>query len=474
MNILRRDTRFSMVFAILLALVAGSCASYYQKNLRFQQHVYEGELSKAKSLLDKEAGSVKDKNKLLYLMNQGWVSWMLGKNQESNQYLEQADYMIEDYRKRFGYEVATLVTNPGIKPYKAEDFEKVMVNYIKAINYLEMKQFEEALVEARRINLKLQEINDQYKEHKNRYSDDAFAHVIMGLIYEASYDYNNAFIAYRNAYNVYKEDYKQNFGMDAPRQLKLDILRTAYLNRFMEELAYFEKEFGIKYDHSPKKGGEVVFIWHNGLGPVKEEWGISFVKTSSEAGVVVFHNEELGLTFPFYIGDKPEEEKSAFAQLNVLRVAFPKYMERKPVYNQAKIKVNDSTHALELAQDVNAIAFKTLHDRMVREIANSLLRLASKKALEQAVREQNQDVGAAVGILNALTEKADTRNWQTLPYAIHYTRIPVDTGKHTLHLKLSGNDDSRQHNLEVNISKGETEFRVFHTLESQMPQSVPY
>ena len=349
-----------------------------------------------------------------------------------------------------------------------------MVNYIKAINYLEMKQFEEALVEARRINLKLQEINDQYKEHKNRYSDDAFAHVIMGLIYEASYDYNNAFIAYRNAYNVYKDDYKQNFGMDAPRQLKLDILRTAYLNRFMEELAYFEKEFGIKYDHSPKKGGEVVFIWHNGLGPVKEEWGISFVKTSSEAGVVVFHNEELGLTFPFYIGDKPEEEKSAFAQLNVLRVAFPKYMERKPVYNQAKIKVNDSTHALELAQDVNAIAFKTLHDRMVREIANSLLRLASKKALEQAVREQNQDVGAAVGILNALTEKADTRNWQTLPYAIHYTRIPVDTGKHTLHLKLSGNDDSRQHNLEVNISKGETEFRVFHTLESQMPQSVPY
>ncbi len=462
-----RKTNYILVLHFILpGLLLAGCASYYRKTIKFQQFVYSGELVKAKALLDKEKKAAKGKNKLLYLMNQGWVSWMLGKNNESNQFLEEADYMIEDYHKQLGYEAATLVTNPVIKPYSPEDFEKVMVNYIKAMNYLDLREYDEAVVEARRINIKLNEINDQYKEHKNRYSDDAFAHVVMGLIYDANKDYNNAFIAYRNALNVYKQDYSINFGVNPPEQLKRDLLRTAYLNGFMSELAYYEEEFGTRYEHIPNDGGELIFLWHNGLGPVKAEWGIDFVKTSDQAGVVVFHNEELGLTFPFYIGDKPEEEKSAFAQLSVMRVAFPKYVERTPVFENGVLSVNDQNYELELAEDINAIAFKTLHDRMVREIANSLLRLATKKAMEMVVRDQNQDIGAAVGILNALTEKADTRNWQTLPYEIFYKRIPLKTGHHMVQLKTYGHNESEIQNFEVEILKGATVFQVYSSLDT--------
>ncbi len=38
-----------------------------------------------------------------------------------------------------------------------------------------------------------------------RYQHDAFANNLIGLIYDASGDYNNAFIAYRNAYDIYEE-----------------------------------------------------------------------------------------------------------------------------------------------------------------------------------------------------------------------------------------------------------------------------
>ena len=66
---------------------------------------------------------------------------------------------------------------------------------------------EDALVEVRKINIRLQQLNDKYPDHKNRYQRDAFAQLLMGLIYDAAGDYNNAFIAYRNAYNTYQTDY---------------------------------------------------------------------------------------------------------------------------------------------------------------------------------------------------------------------------------------------------------------------------
>ncbi|MCB0806235.1 MAG: hypothetical protein KDC05_10585 [Bacteroidales bacterium] len=467
---MRKNGWFKYVLVLTALTILGGCATYYQKTLKYQQFIYSGELEKAKKFLDKNEVKTGKKDRILYLMNQGWVNWMIDKNTESNKYLEEADLMIEDYRKKFGLELATLVSNPSIKPYKPEDFEKVMVNYLKALNYLNMNEYDEALVEARRINLKLQEINDQYKDHKNRYDNDAFAHVMMGLIYDANREYNDAFIAYRNAYNIYKNDYAENFGVQTPEQLKKDILRTAYLNRFGEELEFYEKEFGMKYEPKQHTGGELIFIWHNGFGPVKAEWGINFVKTSSGGGVIVFHNEELGISFPFFIGDKPDEEKSAFAQLNFIRVAFPKYVERKPVYTAASVTADGNEYPLQVAEDINAIAFKTLYDRMLREMANSLLRLATKKAMEYAVRQENQDAGAALGILNALTEKADTRNWQTLPYEIRYVRIPLDTGNQTVRLKTFAGSRSEEQNFQFNIQKGKTYFYTFQSLETQPPQ----
>jgi len=454
---------------LLLVLIAGGCATHYQKTIRFQEYVYQGNLEKAKEVLEKDKKDQKGKNRMLYLMYNGWVSWMMGQNAESIQYLDEADRMIEDMIKQPAVEMAALITNPGIRPYAPEDFEKVMVNYIKALNFLQMGKNSEALVEVRRINLKLNALNDKYKENKNRYAADAFSHLVMGLIYDANHEYNDAFIAYRNAFNVYETSYSENFGISAPDQLKQDLLRTAYLSGFYEELANYEKLIGQKYEHTPQRGGEIVFIWQNGLGPVKSEWGISFAKIDQEGGFIMFHNEELGLTFPFFIGNKSEEEKSAFAQLNFLRVAFPKYLERRPVFTQAEVLTNGRKYELQRAQDINSIAFKTLHDRMVREMANSLLRLATKKALEAAVRAKNQEVGAAVGILGALSEKSDTRNWQTLPYEIHYARIPVDAGRQNIGFMTKGQNITENHSFEFDIDAGKTYFHTFQSLESRRP-----
>ena len=120
-----------------------------------------------------------------------------------------------------------------------------------------------------------------------------------------------------------------------------------------------------------------------------------------------------------------------------------------------------------MAEDINSIAFKTLNDRMLREMANSLLRLATKKALELAARKSDQkDLGTAISIVNALTEKADTRNWQTLPYEIGYARISLPPGKQTITFTARNKDKSTSKDIEVNITKGRLSFITYSDTES--------
>ena len=448
---------------LTIVVILSGCATYYTKNLKLNRAIETGQFEAANKLLDKDKKSPKNRNSLIYYLNRGYVSWMLNDNGKSVTHFNTAERLIDDHRLRLGAEALSLITNPMMKPYRAEDFEIVMVNCFKAINYMQMDNFEAAMVECRRINLKLNQLNDKYPSHKNRYQNDAFALTMMGLLYDANGDNNNAFIAYRNALDVYENDYASNFNIQPPAQLKRDILRTAYLVGFREELDFYERKFGMKYTHTAKPEAEMVFFWMNGFGPVKDEWSVNFTVVRGQGGMVTFVNEGLGLSFPFPSGSSSSGD--AFSNLKLVRVAFPKYVERKPTSVSAVITSGGKSYSLERAQDINAIAFKTLNDRFLREMASSLLRVATKQALEEVARKEDKNLGAVVSIVNAVTEKADTRNWQCLPHGISYTRIPLTTGdnKQTLNVRMA-NGRTITSDVSIKAQKGKTYFNAFHTL----------
>ena len=466
-NIMKQHNVKVLVVILIIALVFSGCATYYQKNLKFQQNIYSGNFEKADKILESDKKAPKGKNQLLYNFNRGYTNWVLEKGEASNTFFLNADRIIEDQQKNYGMEALALVTNPMMKPYKPEDFETVMLHYFTALNYIQLGKMEDAIVECRRIDLVLGKLNDKYPANKNRYKRDAFANTLMGLIYDANRDYNNAFISYRNALEIYETDYAKNFKSVTPHQLKLDLLRTAYLSGFDDELRQYEQKFGLKYDAKTKPEASLVFFWMNGFGPVKDEWSINFTKVpGSSGGFVTLVNEEYGMSFPIYIGNYGENERAAFSQLRMMRVAFPKYIERVPFYSQATIDLNGQKWHLDEAQNINDIAFKTLHDRMLREMATSIARLALKKAMEAIVDRQNQNLGALVSIANALTEKADTRNWQTLPYSISYTRVPLNIGENNVTLSVQGsNGGARDYPMKFEANKNQTIFHSFHNIE---------
>lgn len=453
---------FKGISLIVVTIGLTSCITYYQRNEKFNSAFQDGDIKHANQLLDHDRKAEKRKTKFLYFLNKGVTEQLLGNYDTSNYFFEKAYLFGEDYQMNIGNEVLSFLTNPNMKEYKGESFEHLMVNYYKALNYMFMKDYEAALVEVKRMQIRLDFYNDQFigKQDDKKYNKDAFINTLMGLVYQANKDYNNAFIAYRNAHNIYQEFYQKHFYISAPKQLEKDLLYCAYKSGLNIELKDYENELGIKYTHQ-ERGEETVFIWHNGLVPVKDEWTITFWAVGGTGGYIYFKNEELGIDFPFYVGK--DEEKNILEDITTLKVAFPKYVSRDPIYQSAQLKIGNEYYKLDRAQDLDGIAKKSLKDRMMKELGTSLLRLASKKASEIRARREHEALGSILGIFHAVTEKADTRHWQSLPNQIAYTRIPK--GQDQVSLALKENAYSSRTIL-LDIPDG-SEFYMYHTVATR-------
>ncbi|MFM7487459.1 MAG: hypothetical protein ACKO13_11140, partial [Cytophagales bacterium] len=103
------------------------------------------------------------------------------------------------------------------------------------------------------------------------------------------------------------------------------------------------------------------------------------------------------------------------------------------------------------------------------EFANALIRVALKKASEYALKKDDRGAGALLGLFNAITEKADTRNWQTLPHSIYYARVPLPEGQSTVSFSLDG-DHHTDRRFTYQVKKGQMYFHTFTSLESRAPR----
>ncbi len=457
---------------LLMPLLLGSCSlpTFYERFYEFNHLVSGGNLELAEKMLVKNATKFESgRLQFLYEVNAGLVLAMQGKFKESNAHFEKADLFVEDFQKKALEEGSALLLNPNLSTYRGEDHEVLMINYYKALNYLQMQDFENALVEARRMNLRLQALSEKYKS-SGKYQRDAFIHLLMGVVYDAAGEYNNAFIAYRNALEIYETDFTRLFRLKAPEQLQQDLVRTADLAGLYRERDNYIDRFGLKYSRPDARQAYLVMLWNNGLGPVKDEWGINFAIIYGADGWVTFVNEDYGMSFPFYIGD------SNLNGLTWVKVAFPRYVERPELFIKAKLVTNRGEEfAFQKAEDINAISFKVLEERMMLEFGKALLRVALKQAAAAQVSKENEGLGAALSLLGSMSESADTRNWQTLPHSIYYTRVPLDEGQQQLKMLLySVNGQQLEHPLDIDIRQGQTLVYPINTMATTFHQQAAY
>ena len=418
--------RIRHIILLGLTVLSFSCGTYYQKTLATEQALVVGNYHEAKEAVEGSKFLKRKRNSLLYALEMGKVLHLKGDFQESNKYFEYADYKMQEFASIGDYTVGALV-NQSMQSYRAEEHEKIMVHYYKSLNYMQLGDIEEALVEARKINLLQQALNLSAKSKESKYRQDPFGLILMGMLYEADQDYNNAFIAYRNAKEVYESDETGLFGNSKPSHLEQDILRTA-------RYAGVNYTSNLELDENYAENGELVLFWENGLSPVKNEKDLFFSLDQDKDG---FFFAADGLIIPANYNFSANDPDFKPSSIGLIRVARSYYVNRQPMTMGVNVSVNGEQQHLEMGQDIAALAFQQERENYLKALGADLLRMTLKKISEAALKEADETAGAILNIANFASEKADTRNWQSLPSQIQFARIPLKPGLNTVKVETS-------------------------------------
>ena len=418
-----------------------------------------GDFQQADAVIQKAESEYGAKSRVLYWMDRGMTLHLAGQYQQSNEVLEQAEEEIDRlYTRVIRTETAAFLTNDNALPYGGEPYEQVMINVLKALNYAALHQWQDALVEARRIDHRLNLLSDRAKD-KGVYRDDGFARYLSGILYESAGDLNNAFIAYRNAYETF-EATRGWSQIGVPVQLRADLLRTADALHLNQEFLEYQRTFPNTTWQSveaQRQLAQVVVISYNGRAPRKEDQFLD-LPISLDALQLVLINRGFS--------QSNRQQFRAFDSVlyglngRVVRVALPTLVRQKtqvPVDTFTLLPENGTplTVQTELVQNVTALADKVLSERIAGITMKALARAAVKFSLaegatrgaQQAAGKDAAWVGLVVGLITkgfaVASEESDKRSWRTLPDEVHLARVWIPPGQYRVQgAHLIGADDS--------------------------------
>ncbi len=405
-----------ILLVLLVGLFASSCAHSVKHYPQINESLLNHDYDSAYNLIQENKETYGEKNAALYYLEEGIVAHYGSQYEQSNQSLSKAESIMEDlFTKSVSKQAASFLINDNTIPYRGEDFENAMVNMFMALNYVGLGLWEDALVEARKVDNKLNVINARYEEGKgNVYNEDAFIRFLMGVLYEAGGEINDAFISYRKAEDIYANDYSRNYGMSLPPLLLENLLSSAQAMDFHDEMAEIQQKYpGVAYTDPAEKAkmAEIYVIHHNGLGPEKVEntW-----------------------TVPM-------------PDAYVATVAYPSFEKRNYQISHGEITLNSTgsgtAHRFStvLMEGIGSIAVMNLDNRLTRIKAKAIARATAKYAATSVAAKVAEDQGGfliglaakiAGNIAAVATESADIRHWRLLPAEIRVGKIVVPPGEY--------------------------------------------
>lgn len=470
-------------FLLALTLLTG-CGPSVNRYLLIEQSLRVGDPVKAASIVVEKENEYGEKSRLLYGMDRGLTLQLAGDYRLSNMMLEQAEEVVERlYTRTIRSETAAFLTNDNALPYEGDAYEHVMINVVKALNYAALGDLTEALVEARRIDHRLNVLGDRVKD-SDGYRNDGFARYVSGILYEAADDLNNAFIAYRNAFEAY-EAMRGWSRISPPPSLRADVLCMAEALGLTVELEEFRERFPdvVWQPASARRElAQVVMISYNGRAPQKEDRYIDLPISLNALQLVLLNR---GLSQSSRQRDRAVVDSVLYGLSGrVVRVALPRLMTHKTQVPFETMTLTDAqAHPLtvrsELASSVTALAEKSLEDRMPAITVKAVARAASKFVMAEAAtigaqRAAGRDAGPWVGLLVGLltkglavmSEEADKRSWQTLPDEIHMARAWVPPGRYEVAIQPSGQGTAAgRAEQSLNLAPGQTAFIIQRVME---------
>lgn len=399
----------------LFSFIFLGCASYQNKVQEARSALVRHDFSKALAEL-KPLAETENDDQLVYLLDYAVALQLAGNLKESNKIFLKADRLSElvDYQSisRFA---GSLALSEEMVQYKGDTFERMFINAYLAMNFLEMGQLDDALVEARRINEKYLKYR---AEEKKQFELNFFGKYLSAMIWEANRSFDDAYIAYSEAYKI---------DPDIP-SLREDLIRSAKLAQRTDEFEKWKKKFPEVKEQAAwydKSQGELVIIFQQGWGPRK-------IPSQGE-------------------------------------YRFPTLMPTFSATRRARLYVAANSYLSQEVYDVQQAAISTLKEDQGLLLAKRISGIATKAVLADQVRQNNQALGDLTWLVLNLADRADVRQWSTLPQSIQTIRVPLRAGKYVFNLEglMSSNLPSGEvfQGKEVEIQSGKKTFIVWRSLK---------
>lgn len=406
----------ALALALALAPLLAGCAGNYVARTAgvrsdYEREDYAGALKQLQQLREQEKKSSKHQDRLLLLMDEGMVLHAAGQWAQSIKVLAEADRVANELDiTSLSEEARTLVTNERERAYRGEDFERLMIPVLQALNYAQLGQDEDALVEVRRVNERLQKMVD---EEKKPYQQLAIARYLGGVLYEDQGNWDSAYIDYAQALEL-----EPDLGPLAEPVLRL-AKRTGRDEAYEELLERFPE-----LPHAPlgPDEGQVVVVVETGRSPEKQSAERNSDDTSGEGQLIAV---------PVFV-DRGQPPR---AQVSVV----------DPAGTQPGVAAQDAVTVTSISR----VAKQHLEDRVGRLLLKQVAGVAVKAGLAGAAgaATKSKEVAAlSFLVLNAMNAP-DLRSWLSLPAEFQLARFRLPAGKQTLEVSVGG----RTKRIEVDV-----------------------
>jgi uncharacterized protein len=404
-------------------LLAG-CATYYSQSQKTKTLWQNRQFDEAAADLRRKADS-SESDRLVYLLELATTLQMARKFDESTRVFIEADKYaeIQDYHSISKIGMATLGSEEMIQ-YKGESFEKILINVFNALNFLAQSKWDSAMVEARRIDEKTILLQQKTRED---YEKNFFAHYLAGLIWEIQGRYDDAFIEYAKAFEI--DAYSE--------QLKWDLFKTSKWtgrnlpknfpdNYHPIEPPNNDSNLMIQSKIPPKKQPEIVVFFMNGWGPKKD---------------FAPHDYRFPILRP-----EPSFTQGAKVKISGSNLSQPKELQTQIIY------------------DVETVAIKTLQADYGAMMARKVGAFVAKEVVADQIRQKDEALGLLAWVAMKVADRADLRQWSTLPKNIQMIRVPVPEGEYQISAEAIASNGTSGINVEnIKLRTGDKKVLVWRS-----------
>ncbi len=412
---------------ILAAFVAAGCSSV-RTNTEFYGPIMDGiksgDFVKANAALDSAFNNEEyaEKDRVLYYLDRGAVSFYSGKYQESSDAFVKADYAMEDlFTKSVSKAAASMLLNDNALDYSGEVYENIYVNVFSALDYIARDDFDGAFVEVHRVNNKLRELEDKYNQYADNFNSGKDAKI---KLQPQKLDYYNNALAQYLSHLIYRAD-----GDYDDSRISLEMLDSAWVMH--PDVYNYRKPSFVKNATSSNDKTLLNVIAFSGNGPVKEAENLR-IMTFDDFLIVQFPDHESApIVFP------------GLKQGWYFKFSMPSLHVIKSDVKKIEVYANDQkVGTLELLENMNNVAVKTFEMQKsiiyIKSILRTVLKGIGSAELKKGVRKSTgEGLGGflsnlLVDIAVDATENADLRCWRTMPGYCYAGEFELAEGEYNI------------------------------------------